>query len=75
MSDKALFNGALTALEEKLLFQEDTIQKLDDVVRKQYDAIDRLTRRLKALEDKVNRLQEEVESQPATVVDEKPPHY
>ncbi len=65
----------LINLEEKILFQEDTILQLDKVIRKQYDMIDTLTRRLKALEEKVEMLREEIESQPATITDEKPPHY
>ena len=45
-------DAKIIALEEKILFQEDTLNKLDEVVRKQYDLIDALTRRVKALEEK-----------------------
>lgn len=77
MSDSAITPDDLIALEEKLLFQEDSLQKLDDVVRKQYDLIDGLARRLKALEEKINMLEDvlegaELNGPPA---DEKPPHY
>jgi len=65
----------IIALQEKALFQEDAIQNLDSVIRKQYDLIDALTRRLKTLEEKLDMLQEELENQPTTIVDEKPPHY
>ena len=65
----------IIALQEKTLFQEEAIQNLDSVIRKQYDLIDALTRRLKTLEEKLDMLQEELENQPATIVDEKPPHY
>jgi SlyX protein len=65
----------LTALEEKILFQEDTIQKLDAVIAKQYKVIDALARRVSALEDKTQLIEEEMQSQPATLADEKPPHY
>ena len=65
----------IIALQEKVLFQEDAIQNLDGVIRKQYDLIDALSRRLKTLEEKLDMLQEELENQPATIVDEKPPHY
>jgi len=65
----------IIALQEKVLFQEDAIQNLDGVIRKQYDLIDALTRRLKTLEEKLDMLEDELENQPATLVDEKPPHY
>jgi len=65
----------IIALEEKILFQEDNIHKLDEVVRKQYDLIDALTRRIKSLEEKTDVLRDELENQPATITDEKPPHY
>jgi uncharacterized coiled-coil protein SlyX len=65
----------IIALEEKILFLEDNLHKLDEVVRKQYDLIDTLTRRIKSLEDKTDMLRDELEHQPATITDEKPPHY
>lgn len=65
----------IIALEEKILFQEDNIHKLDEVVRKQYDLIDALTRRIKSLEEKTDVLRDELGNQPATITDEKPPHY
>lgn len=68
-------DAKIIALEEKILFQEDTLNKLDEVVRKQYDLIDALTRRVKALEEKTDMLRDELENQPATLTDEKPPHY
>jgi SlyX protein len=65
----------LTTLEEKILFQEDTIQKLDAVIAKQYKLIDALARRVSTLENKTQLIEEEMQSQPATITDEKPPHY
>lgn len=68
-------DSKIIALEEKILFQEDAIQKLDEVVRKQYDLIDALTRRIKSLEEKTDILRDELENPSATLTDEKPPHY
>jgi len=64
-----------TALEEKILFQEDAIQKLDAVIAQQYKVIDALARRVSALEDKARCLEEEMQSLPSASADEKPPHY
>ena len=65
----------IIALEEKSIFQEDAIQKLDDVIARQYRVIETLARRLKLLEDKVDGMRNEIDRQPANTFDEKPPHY
>jgi len=65
----------IIALEEKALFKEDAIQKLDDVIARQYKVIDALSRRIKELEVKTESLQDEMEKQPVAVINEKPPHY
>ncbi len=65
----------IIALQEKAVYQEDAIQKLDDVIAQQYKVIDSLSRRLKELEEKMEALHDELEKQPATMADEKPPHY
>lgn len=62
-------------LEEKILFQEDAIQKLDEVVCKQYDLIDALARRMTSLEAKTDMLRDELGSPSTTLTNEKPPHY
>lgn len=66
----------LIALEEKVLYQEDALQKLDAVIARQYDIIDVQTRRIKLLEEKVDELmlQKNNASNPPPA-DEKPPHY
>lgn len=66
----------LIDLEEKILFQEDALQKLDAVIARQYDIIDVQTRRIKLLEEKVDELmlQKDNASSPLPA-DEKPPHY
>lgn len=62
-------------LQEKLLHQDDTIVKLDAVVTRQYNTIEALTRRVKLLEDKLDALRNEMQRQPFSAADEKPPHY
>lgn len=60
-------------LQEKLLYQEDTLQKLDEVVGKQYTLIDTLNLKLNQLEDQLLGLQDEVGGSETS--SEKPPHY
>jgi len=62
-------------LQERVLFQEDALQKLDTVITKQYSTIDALTRRIKQLEDKLDAVRDELQRQPFSPADEKPPHY
>jgi SlyX protein len=65
----------IIVLQEKILYQEDTLQKLDEVIARQYQLIDTLTRRLKEVEDKMDMLQDAMDKTPASIADEKPPHY
>ena len=65
----------IIALQERILYQEDALQKLDAVIAKQYQLIDTLTRRLKDVEEKMDMLQDELQKPPTTLADEKPPHY
>lgn len=62
-------------LQEKLLFQEDTIQKLDKVVTKQYGLIDVISGKIKDLEEKMLDLEDEINKGEVIKSDEKPPHY
>ena len=61
-------------LQTKLQFQEDAVQQLDNVVIDQGELIDKLTRRLIRLEDKITDLAEESNSE-GSDKQEKPPHY
>jgi SlyX protein len=61
-------------LQTKVQFQEDALHKLDEVVIQQSDLLDRLHRRVKELEDRLEQLRYE-RSQPENLKDEKPPHY
>ena len=65
----------IIALQERILYQEYALQKLDEVITRQYQLIDTLTRRLKAVEEKMDMLEDELQKPPGTIADEKPPHY
>lgn len=64
---KALEDRVAT-LEGHIAHQEATQQDMSDMIARQWDEIDRLTRTLKLLHDQVR------DAQPAPEV-QKPPHY
>ncbi|MFM2479232.1 SlyX family protein [Celerinatantimonas sp. MCCC 1A17872] len=60
-------------LESQLTFQEDTIAQLNDAITNQQWQIDKLTRQVKLLSDKIQQFQP---SQIASQSEETPPpHY
>ncbi|WP_131911160.1 SlyX family protein [Celerinatantimonas diazotrophica] len=60
-------------LESQLTFQEDTIAQLNDAITNQQWQIDKLTRQLKLLSNKIQQIQP---SQIASQSEETPPpHY
>ena len=61
-------------LQTKVLFQDDVIQKLDEVIIQQGKRLDGLLERINELEEKLEQLSFD-RSNPAAVIDEKPPHY
>ena len=63
-----------TDLEMLVMHLQQTVQALDEVIRRQHDAIDRVQARLSRLEGDVGQLRDTttVERRPE---DEKPPHY
>lgn len=74
MSPAANPEDRLIALEERVSFQQRTIDDLSDVIRVQHGQIDRLTAELAELRRAVERV---VESggQGENLPHEKPPHY
>ena len=61
-------------LQNKVLFQEDALQKLDDAIVQQGKIINGMMRKFAELDDKIEQLMIEGKtSVPAG--DEKPPHY
>ena len=70
MSDKEL-GERIDALETRAMYQEETIEQLNQTITAQWKQIDALTRQLAALTE---RLQEAEASTPAPA-NERPPHY
>lgn len=67
------FNAHLTELETRFAFQEHTLQTLNDVVTRQQQQIEAITREIGALKD---RLRAAAPSPVGSLEDEKPPpHY
>ena len=62
----------LDDLEIRFTEQEQMVQELSDIVSKQWDLIDRLTRRIERTHDRLTVLEEDA---PLNSADEKPPHY
>jgi SlyX protein len=70
MSETEL-SARIDALEERLTYQDDTIEQLNATITAQWKQIDALTRQLAALSE---RLQEAEANAPASP-NERPPHY
>ena len=64
----------LVELETKFSFQEDTLQELGEVLIRQQQQLDELTRRVSSLQ---SRLEEVLTREPGGVdpASERPPHY
>lgn len=63
----------LTELETRMAFQDDTIQKLNDVVVAQQDQLDRMFEELKYLNEKIKLLDAELVA--SEDQESPPPHY
>lgn len=70
MAEKEL-SARLDALEERAMYQDETIEQLNQTITAQWKQIDALTRQLAALTE---RLQEAEASLPSGA-NERPPHY
>ena len=70
MSEKEL-SERIDALEERAMYQDETIEQLNATITAQWKQIDALTRQLAALTE---RLQEAEVNAPAPA-NERPPHY
>lgn len=62
----------VTALEERVIYQDETIEALNQTITKQWAQIDKLTRLVKALSDGVRDIEAKAAQAPVT---ERPPHY
>jgi SlyX protein len=71
MSDVKMLSDRIDALETKLMFQEETIETLNQTITAQWQQIDALTRQVTALSERL----QEAEAQAPGSADEPPPHY
>jgi len=70
MSEDKL-SGRIDALEAKLMFQEDTIEVLNQTITLQWHQIDALKRQLTDLSERLR----EAEARTSRPANERPPHY
>jgi SlyX protein len=71
MTDIKALTDRIDRLEERLAFQDDTIETLNGTITEQWAKIDALARQLDALNERLR----EAESQMPGPVNEPPPHY
>lgn len=72
-TEQTSFEAALESLEIKLAFQEDTVEKLNQIVIEQQDKINILEHLLGKMADKINSLPSSGQETNDEV--ELPPHY
>ncbi len=65
----------LVDIEMRLAFQEDTIERLNDVICRQQELLDRLVARYELLGSRVKDLADRFPEDGGGGEDERPPHY
>jgi len=65
-------SARVTALEERVTYQEETIEALNQTVTKQWAQIDKLARMIEALNDGMRDI--EAKAAQGAII-ERPPHY
>jgi SlyX protein len=68
----AILEEQIIDLQTRVLFQEDTLQELDDIIAKQQRQIDQLSQYCRLLKDSVEGLKGGEEGE---VSNDPPPHY
>jgi len=71
MGDTPSISDRLEALESRLMFQDDTIEKLNRTITEKWLKIDALTRQLASLNERLR----EAEARAPGTANEPPPHY
>jgi SlyX protein len=71
MSDEKTLGDRIEALEARAMFQDETIETLNKAITEQWLKIDALTRRLAALNERL----QEAETRAPGAANEPPPHY
>ena len=71
MNDEKALSDRIDALESRVMFQDETIETLNQTITAQWKQIDALTRQLASLNDRL----EEAATQAPGPANERPPHY
>jgi len=71
---EAMNEERIIELEIKQAYQEDLIQALNQVVADQQKQLGKLEETCKLLHERIKSLAQ-AERQPASIIDERPPHY
>lgn len=71
MTDLRSLSERIDALEVRIAYQDETIETLNQTITAQWTEIDRLTRQLAELKERVR----EAESNVPGPANERPPHY
>jgi uncharacterized coiled-coil protein SlyX len=71
MSDMNALGERIDALEVRIVYQDETIESLNQTITAQWKQIDALTRQVAALSDRL----QEAEARAPGPANERPPHY
>ena len=71
MTDLTTLSERINALETRLTYQDETIETLNATITAQWQQIDRLTRQVATLGERL----QEAESNSGGISNEPPPHY
>ena len=71
MNDPNALSERIDVLEMRLTYQDESIETLNQTITAQWAQIDRLTRQIAELKERL----QEAESQVPGPVNERPPHY
>jgi SlyX protein len=71
MTEEKALSDRIDALESRVMFQDETIETLNQTITAQWQKIDALTRQLASLNDRL----QEAEANAPRPANEPPPHY
>jgi SlyX protein len=71
MNDEKALSERIDALESRVMFQDETIETLNQTITAQWQQLDALTRQLASLNDRL----QEAEANAPRPANEPPPHY
>lgn len=65
-------SARVNALEERAVYQDETIEALNLTITKQWDQIDKITRMIEVLTERIRDFESKATQSPPN---ERPPHY